>query len=673
MNKRAKLIISGIIVTCMLSVIGCSYKESSQTAETDTNKVQLSAVTLDSIKMKSSNDDENDALYESNKASIILKNDSITIDGTGATVKGSKVTINESGTYDISGVLENGQIIVNAEDNDKVKLVLNGAAITCKDSSAIYIKNADKTRISLADGTENSLEDAETYAEANTENDEPSGVVFSKDDLLIEGNGALTVNGNYDAGIVSKNDLKIKSGILNITCKGDGIKGKDSVDIEDGTITINTEGEGIKATNDSEEGKGYVLIQKGNIDITSENDAIQAENSLMILDGNIKIKTGGGSENATKKTGDMRQSTSNTTTNQETSDSKKGLKSALNIEIDGGNIDIDSYDDGIHTDNTVSINAGTINIASGDDGIHGTSSVDVAGGKIDITESYEGIEGEIITIDDGEIHISSSDDGINASTGSSTDTSGDMQDKGQRPEQGDMQDKGQRPEQGDMQDKGQMPEQGDISFQGGAGGPGGGFDEATDAELNINGGYLYVNTDGDGLDSNGLITMTGGKVIVNGPTNDGNGALDYAGTFNMTGGFLVAAGSSGMLQAPDTSSEQYVISASLSESISGGTICNIKSNSGEDILTFAPAKEYQSVVVCSPNIKNGESYTISTGGTSTGQEKDGLYTDGKYSGGKEALTCTVSSIVTSAGTKTSRGQGGGMHGGGMQNSGTQKQ
>jgi hypothetical protein len=164
---------------------------------------------------------------------------------------------------------------------------------------------------------------------------------------------------------------------------------------------------------------------------------------------------------------------------------------------------------------------------------------------------------------------------------------------------------------------------------------------------------------GDGMDINGPIDMTGGVVIVNGPTSNNNGALDYAGAFNLTGGFIVAVGSAGMAQAPSTSSTQYSVVYTFESPQVAGTMVHIETKDGQEILTFVPTKAYQSVVLSSPDLENGSTYLVYSGGSSTGTATDGLYSGGTYAAGTEAASFTISSMVTGAGLL-----GGGFFGGG---------
>jgi hypothetical protein len=415
----------------------------------------------------------------------------------------------------------------------------------------------------------------------------------------------LTVHGNYNNGIASKDDLKITGGNIEIHSADDGLMGRDMVAVKEGTISIEAGGDGIKSTNDTDTTKGFIAIEGGSFDIKSGTDGIQAETSLLINNGTFDISSGGGSANAIVKTNDRGPGPGgNTTANSNETEEKstKGMKSA-DILIGGGNFNIDSADDSLHSNNSIAIAGGDITITSGDDGIHADSSIAIGNGKINITKSYEGIEAAVITVADGNIHVISSDDGINAGGGA------DGSSVNGRPGQNNFADTGTN-------------------------------------KLNINGGYIVVNSMGDGLDSNGSIYMTNGTVIVSGPTENNNGALDYNGTFEMTGGFLVAAGSSGMAQATSDSSTQYSIIMNYPNTQAAGTVVHLEDSKGNTIATFAPAKEYQAVVISSPELKKGTSYTLFSGGTSTASQTDGLYADGEYKGGTKVVDFTVSSSVT---------------------------
>jgi hypothetical protein len=175
--------------------------------------------------------------------------------------------------------------------------------------------------------------------------------------------------------------------------------------------------------------------------------------------------------------------------------------------------------------------------------------------------------------------------------------------------------------------------------------------------LYIDGGYVYVNAIGDGVDSNGSIEMTGGVVLVSGPTVNNNGALDYMGTFNISGGVFLAAGSAGMVQAPSASSTQNSITVVLDSVQQAGTLFSIQIGEGENILTCVPSKSYQSVIYSSPVLTNGETLNVYTGGTSTGDVKDDLIRSGDYTPGELVQSVTLNSTVTTIGNNIGFGGG----------------
>ncbi len=443
---------------------------------------------------------------------------------------------------------------------------------------------------------------------------------------------------NYNNGIASKDDLKITGGNITVDAANDALKGRDCIGIKAGTVTVNAGGDGLQATNDEDAEKGYISIEGGVFNITAGTDGIQAQTTLAINGGEFTISTGGGSGNSSQAAGEpgntfgqwgQGQDTASAATTTD-STSAKGLKAAGGVFVAGGTFDFDTSDDSVHSNGNVTIDGGTLNIASGDDGIHADGTLEINGGEIAITQSYEGLESAVMTINDGTIHMVTSDDGINVAGGAdSSSVSG-------------------RPGQND-------------------------FAVNENNQLYINGGYIAIDANGDALDCNGRIFMTDGVVILNGPTNDGNGAIDYMGEFTVSGGLLVAAGSSGMAEAPSETSSQNSIMVNLDQAQQAGTLVHIVSEDGDEILTMAPTKQYQSVVVSSPAIEQGATYKVYLGGSSTGTLTDSLYSGGTYTPGTETVSLVIDGVLTTSGTAGMRGgmQGGGTRpGGGMSGGGT---
>lgn len=609
-NSLKGKILSGTLATLLLAgtLYGCSGSGVVSTSTAKTSSASSIAVEFDSQDLDSS---WNAALA----SQIALNGDAIAFNGQGAVVNGSTITINSAGLYTVTGALNDGQIIIASEDEEPVRLVLNGAQIYSSASSPIYVKNADKTVITLAEGSTNSVNCTSSSDQGNASSDEPDAALFSQDDLTINGTGSLALVAESGAGINCKDNLKLVSGSITVDSGADGIKGKDSIAVRDGKITVTAGKDGMQSSNEEDLTKGFVYIEGGTLQITAEADGIQAETSLLVKGGVINISSGGGSQGNEPGPGMNRE---NVQTDSET-DSAKGIKATADITIENGSIVLDTADDAIHSNGSISINGGTVNISSGDDGVHSDTSLVVNAGDITVDKSYEALESAAITINEGSIHLNASDDGINTSGGN------DGSSVNGRPGQNN-------------------------------------FDAADGSKLSINGGYIYVNAQGDGLDSNGDFIMTGGTVIVNGPTNDGNGALDYNGAGTVDGGLLIAAGSSGMAQTPGADSAQASLQINLGTQKAGTLIC-IKNEAGEEILTFSPAKDYASLVVSSPQLEQGATYTVYLGSSSTGAVKDGLYSGGTYTPGTLVASIQLSGTVTQYGQAGGMTPGGGMRGG----------
>ena len=278
---KKKLILALTIVSLCINSIGCSKT----TTNDNTNSVIESTENIENI------NNEDVALDEElgDVTASITLGDIININGNGATVTDNKVTINNRGTYVISGTSSNSQIIIDSASEENVYLVLNNVNLTYENSAPIYVQAAKNAILVLPDGTTNTITDGDSYTFEDSTTDEPNATIFSKDYLTIRGNGTLTVNANYNNGITSKDDLKITGGNITITSADDGLMGKDSITIKGGNITINASGDGLKSTNTEDTSKGYVLIEGGTLNITSTNDGIQAETNVNITDGTINI------------------------------------------------------------------------------------------------------------------------------------------------------------------------------------------------------------------------------------------------------------------------------------------------------------------------------------------------------------------------------------------------
>lgn len=658
---------------CAALLFGCSHKANSSQANGNSQTQEI----IDEINNVVSYKDEDYYTEWKNESltHIQLNGANASFEGDGAVdIKNNTISINSSGVYEISGKLDDGQIIVNTDSKDKglVRLILNGVEIHSSTTAPIFVKNAGKTVISLPEGTENTLSDPEKYVYTDSSEDEPNGALYSRDDLTINGSGKLAIKANYNNGIVGKDNLKITGGDITVEAADDAIVGRDLLAIKDGSFHLKAGGDGMKSTNDEKDTKGTIVIEDGTFEINTDSDGIQSVQSLFIAGGDFSIVTGdgspekieshegmgmnmpgpwqGGSDDSTVPNGQAAANTdnpkgnpdtntsTNTTTDETDSVSSKGLKAEVKIGIGGGTFEIDSLDDAVHSNDSVVLTGGKMKIATGDDGIHADSSVQVIDGDFNIIKSYEGVEGTSITIDGGKLHMNTNDDGVNV--GGGNDGSG----MGMGPRPQDDFDKGAGSEENATSGTEVAPEKATKTTA--EGDSNNGEETETPPMLTINGGYVYVNSEGDGLDSNGSISMTGGTVIVNGPTTNGNGALDYDQSFVISGGILIAAGSSGMAMATSEESTQNTMIMTYPDTQKAGTLASLVDSKGNTIVSFAPEKDYQTIVISSPKLEKDSSYTLYSGGSSSGKEEDGFYTDGEFEGGTKVVDFTLANSVT---------------------------
>ena len=368
-TKKLAAITAAFFIT-VTAFSGCS--ESASSSQT-TNSVSQSAKS--DIDASIAAEDIDVGYDEESSIGITFADGSAAIDGEGATSEGETVTISQAGTYILSGTATNGRIIVSADKTAEIKLIFNGVDITCADNAPLLVSKAKKVYIVLEDGTENVLTDSASYS-LGEDDSNTDGAIFSKADLTINGSGTLTVNANYKHGIVSKDDLVITDGNINVTRNWQS-------NMSNGGGGPN----GMGRPDDNGNGTGGDLPAMPTADNTG-----------------LTIKT-----------------TANTTTDSDsTSTSAKALKAGNEVNISGGEFKIDSADDSVHSNGNIVITGGNISVASGDNGMHADGNLTISDGTVDITKSYEGIEGAIVTIDGGTISVVASDDGINCAGGSDT-------------------------------------------------------------------------------------------------------------------------------------------------------------------------------------------------------------------------------------------------------------
>lgn len=586
--------------------------------------------------------------------------------GAGAQASAAGVVISSVGTYIVSGELTDGQLLVDAGDDDKVQLVLAGAIIHNEDGAAIYVRNADKCFITLDAGTENNLSDGSSYA-LEDDSDEPYATLFSRCDLTLNGSGTLNVTSAYRHAVCSKDDLVVVSGTYNISAVEDGLRGHDSVKVRDGVFTIQADGDGIKSNKDDDPTKGFVSIDGGAFDIQAGDDAVQGKTL---------------------------------------------------VRLAGGSMVVAANDDAFHSDLEMHLMGASIEASAGDDAFHAETKLTVDGGTVNVTSCNEGYEAEKVYVNGGDTHIVASDDGVNASAadlsddadadtvsstlpnggtpgalgkggGAATPDAGGQapagarqggqapdsaaQQDGRAPGAAGVQQGGQAPDAAGAQQGGSAPEPPAGDNAGGAGGAtdprqqggdpaaGGGVGQADNSCLiQINGGYVVVDSVGDAIDSNGNVEVTGGVLLVSGPTSDGDGAFDYDGSATISGGTVLMVGSTGMAQSFTGGAQAFAMTSASGEA--GQSVC-VVDGSGNVVTSFTATKRFGMVLTSSPAFAEGGEYTLVIGGEVANANADSYTDSGAVSGGSE--TAITASCTASAGV----GGAGGMDAGGANGAG----
>lgn len=552
-----------LFLSLALLLSGCTITAGS-TADTDTDD--------------SNNQDTSPAADADSETENTLEFDTASM----FTARDFEVGYDES-SYILSGTLDDGMVIVDTQNTDKVQLVLDGAQISCQDSAAIYILQADKVFLTLAPGSENQLINGGSFSAIDENNID--AVIFSKDDLTLNGTGSLYISSPAGHGIVSKDDLVITSGDYNIEAARHGISGKDSVRIAGGIFSINCGKDGIHAENGEDSALGFLYIVEGDFHITAEADGCSASATAYIEGGSFEIQTGGGSASVTHKESGWsweQRAQPESSTETETV-SAKGIKSASTLAISGGSYSIDTADDALHSNGDLNITGGDFTISTGDDGLHADGTTCIHNGTIRITGSYEGIEGLSVEISGGEIELVSSDDGINEAGGA------------------------------------------DQSGFGGFGGFGGNgpFSGSTESHIDISGGIIQINASGDGIDSNGAVIISGGEVYISGPEDNADSALDYETQAVITDGLFVAAGASAMAQNFSTDSTQGAILVATSTQPADSTIL-LADADGAVLLNWTAKKSFDCVLISCPALQQGKTYTLNAGSYTTQFSMDSL-------------------------------------------------
>lgn len=623
LKKVNKSCVAAVILAMCLMTSGCS-SQNYTTNSKNTDTTVTSSITAQDTNVTHADDADNYKTEITGEFSIT------STDGSTITQNDSVYTITQAGEYTVTGLLSEGQIVVNADDNAEITIVLNGTSITCSNGSPIYIKNADNVKIKSEENTYNCIVDARAEADDNPDNsssENGNAAIYATCDLKLVGKGALSVTGNYNNGIQSKDDISIKNVTIKVNAVNNAIKGNDEAAIESGEIiAISRKGDGIKTSNSSlstkGKQKGNVIISGGNIDIYAACDGIYAAYGADVSgDGNLNIYTdtysdyseavaadnSGSSASSVGTPPDMNNTQNNgnmgNPPDMNNSSSNPGMKGNFgggNRAANGmpgnnssGNSSKKSYSTkGIKAESEINISGAAINISSTDDGIHANSDsgvletgedgkgiISISGGTITISTGDDGIHTDKeLNITDGYINVLTSYEGLEAIT---INISGGQS----------------------------FIYAADDGINACTG------DGSSTPLINITGGYIDVTTgsgDTDAIDSNGSYTQSGGMVLVKGGSSSGqvSGSIDVDGNITITGGTCVALG--GICETPVNSVNAYVFS---SVSFNAGSY-SVKDSSGNEIISFTLNNSYSNGWICASALTTNTEYTLYCDGSS---------------------------------------------------------
>ena len=659
LKKVNKSCVAAVILAMCLMTSGCG-SQNYTTNNKNTDTTVTSSITAQDTNVTHADDADNYKTEITGEFSIT------STDGSTITQNDSVYTITQAGEYTVTGLLSEGQIVVNADDNAEITIVLNGTSITCSNGSPIYIKNADNVKIKSEENTYNCIVDARAEADDNSDNsssENGNAAIYAACDLKLVGKGALSVTGNYINGIQSKDDISIKNVTIKVNAVNNAIKGNDEVAIESGEIiAISRKGDGIKTSNSSlstkGKQKGNVIISGGNIDIYAACDGIDAAYGVDVSgDGNLNIYTdtysdyseavdadnsGSSASNpssSNQNQGSSSKSSSNATmmTYTTTANTDNQNNSSVGTPPDMNNAQNNGNMGNPPDMNNSSSNPGMKgNFGGGNRAANGMPGNNSSGNSSKKSYSTKGIKAESeINISGTAINISSTDDGIHANSDSGVletgeDGKGIISISGgtitiSTGDDGIHADKELNITDGyiNVLTSYEGLEAITINISGGQS-----FVYATDDGINactgdgtstplinITGGYVDVTTgsgDTDGIDSNGSYTQSGGMVLVKGGSSSGqvSGSIDVDGNITITGGTCVALG--GICETPVNSVNAYVFS---SVSFNTGSYC-VKDSSGNEIISFTLNNSYSNGWICTSALTTNTEYTLYCDGSS---------------------------------------------------------
>lgn len=550
---KIRNILSYIILCCFLIFLlsGCTGEaENNNNLANQTLPVSAGVENLLEIAESDSlftADDKEIGYSDSDSVIINLSDEKIFSDSEQVSIDGSTATITSSGTYILSGTLNNGRIIIDAGSQSDVRLVLDGVNIINDSTSSIQVESANKAYITLEENTTNKLSNNFNFSQ----DDGANGVIYSKSEITINGRGNLEIISSGGNGIVSEKNAVLTGGTIDISSAKYGIYAMDSVRISSSILSISSKDEGIYSSNEKNDSSGFIYISDGIFEINSEGNAIDAK-SILLIDG--------GAFNIT--------STSNMSID---ADAKSyGFSAGEEVSLSSGEFIFNTTDDAIHSNNKISLTGGSFTITSENNGVSGGATVFIGEANLNIEKCYIGIEGYTVFIRDASININSQDDGINAYGGN--DESGLI----------------------------------NTAYT---------SDNNLTSGIRILSGYISINASGDGIDSNGDISISDGIILISTADNSDDMTIDYSNEFYLTGGTILAAGN--ISDEKDFSDlEQTVLTLNV-ENQPQNSFIEVLDEAGNIIISDTAIQSFSNIVLSSSQFYSGYSYTVKIGNYST--------------------------------------------------------
>ncbi len=490
---------------------------------------------------------------ESQASQITLTDQTATVTGQGASFSDQTLTITQAGTYVLTGSGKNIKLVVEAADTDQVHLVFQNLTLE-REGTLLQVNKAQEVVISLAEGSQNALTESQA-----SDDEEVKATIHSQVPLTLNGTGNLTLTALTKNALEVEDDLKLLGGTYTVKAANHGFKAEGALAIEAATLTIEAGKDGLHAEHDEMIERANISLNPTQLSIAATEDGVDAGNELTIKGGTITV-----------------------------SQSEEGLEARVIRQL-GGDVTIKSSDDGVNA------SAGSSNKTSDTSATSKTSETSTTSNTADTSSSASQA-----TSDSATATTSASQATADSAAGSKADQ--DNKDKNATPPSPPA---GQAPPQGS-----QPPQNG----QGPGGMPPGGQEESDPSlQIILEGGTLTIDAEGDGIDSNGTVTISGGSLVVNGSVQGGNGPLDAAGDITITGGTVWALGTSDMLQGFAQGSTQASITANIAGT-AGQTLIILDAN-GKEVARQTASKDFQAVIMSSADLVDGQTYTIQVEGT----------------------------------------------------------